>query len=118
MKGDTMNTKASPGTIRRQKLGGIGHLIFDNPARRNAVSRDMVRQVPEVLADFESDPDIRVVVVSGAGDKSFISGADISEFEKTRANAQVAKESSAASMAMFEGLREFSKPTVAKVRGY
>ncbi len=113
-----MGTETSVGKIGILKTGGIGHLIFDNPARRNAVSRDMVRQVPEVLADFESDPAIRVVVVSGAGDKSFISGADISEFEKTRANAQVARESSAASMAMFEGLRGFSKPTVAKIRGY
>ena len=108
----------SAGKIGSLKTGGIGHLIFDNPARRNAVSRDMVRQVPEILADFESDPAIRVVVVSGAGDKSFISGADISEFEKTRANAQVARESSAASMAMFDGLRAFPKPTVAKIRGY
>jgi len=108
----------STGTIRSLKQGNVGHLIFDNPARRNAVSRDMVRQVPEVLADFEQDPEVRVVVVSGAGDKSFISGADISEFEKTRANAQTARESSAASTAMFEGLRDFPKPTVAKIRGY
>jgi enoyl-CoA hydratase/carnithine racemase len=108
----------STGKISSLKGGGIGHLIFDNPERRNAVSRDMVRQVPEILADFEQDPDIRVILVSGAGDKSFISGADISEFEKTRANAQVARESSEASMAMFEGLREFPKPTVAKIRGY
>jgi enoyl-CoA hydratase/carnithine racemase len=113
-----MSNDTITGKIGSLKTGGIGHLIFDNPARRNAVSRDMVRQVPDVLADFESDPDIRVVVVSGAGDKSFISGADISEFEKTRANAQAARDSSAASMAMFEGLRTFPKPTVAKIRGY
>ena len=112
------STETSTGKIGSLKTGGIGHLIFDNPARRNAMSRDMVRQVPEVLADFEQDPDIRVVVVSGAGDKSFISGADISEFEKTRANAQTARESSAASMAMFDGLRAFPKPTIAKIRGY
>jgi len=109
---------ASTGKITHFKSGGVGHLVFDNPARRNAMSRDMVRQVPEVLADFEGDSDIRVVVVSGAGDKSFVSGADISEFEKTRANAETARQSSAASMAMFEGLRAFPKPTVAKIRGY
>ena len=113
-----MSDEKPAGKIRHLKIGGIGHLIFDNPARRNAMSRDMVRQVPEVLADFESDPAIRVVVVSGAGDKSFISGADISEFAKTRANAQTARESSAASTAMFDGLRAFPKPTVAKIRGY
>ena len=108
----------STGQIRSLKQGGVGHLIFDNPARRNAMTRDMVRQVPEVLADFENDPAVRVVVVSGAGDKSFVSGADISEFDKTRANAETARQSSAASTAMFEGLRNFPKPTVAKIRGY
>jgi len=113
-----MSDEKRAGKIGHLKSGGIGHLIFDNPARRNAVSHHMVRQVPEVLADFEQDPEIRVVVVSGAGDKSFISGADISEFEKTRANAQTARESSAASMAMFDGLRAFSKPTIAKIHGY
>jgi enoyl-CoA hydratase len=113
-----MSDETRVGKIGSRKTGGIGHLIFDNPTRRNAVSRDMTRQVPEVLADFEQDPDIRVVVVSGAGDKSFISGADISEFEKTRANAETARQSSAASMAMFDGLRAFPKPTIAKIRGY
>ena len=113
-----MSDEIRAGKIGHLKSGGIGHLIFDNPARRNAVSRDMVRQVPEILANFEKDSEIRVVVVSGAGDKSFVSGADISEFEKTRANAQTARESSAASMAMFDGLRAFPKPTVAKIRGY
>ena len=113
-----MSDEIRAGKIGHLKSGGIGHLIFDNPARRNAVSRNMVRQVPEILANFEKDSEIRVVVVSGAGDKSFVSGADISEFEKTRANAQTARESSAASMAMFDGLRAFPKPTVAKIRGY
>ena len=108
----------STGTIRSLKKNGIGHLIVDNQARRNAISRDMVRQVPEVLEDFRQDPDIRVVVISGAGEKSFISGADISEFDKTRANAEMARQSSAASTAMFEGIRKFPKPTVAKIRGY
>ena len=108
----------STGTIRGLKQDGIGHLLFDNPTRRNAMSRDMIRQAPEVLAEFAVDPDVRVVVVSGAGDKSFVSGADISEFEKTRANAQLAREAAEASNAMFQGLRDFPKPTVAKIRGY
>ena len=108
----------STGKITSLKQGGIGHLIFDNPDRRNAMSRDMVLQAPEVLADFADDADVRVVVVSGAGEKSFVSGADISEFDKTRANAQLARESAEASNAMFQGLRDFPKPTVAKIRGY
>lgn len=108
----------STGKITSLKQGGIGHLIFDNPTRRNAMSREMVLQAPGVLAEFEKDPEVRVVVVSGAGDKSFVSGADISEFDKTRANAAVARESAQASNAMFRGLRDFPKPTVAKIRGY
>lgn len=106
------------GRIQSVKQGGVGYMIFDHPERRNAMSRDMVLQAPGVLADFEADPDIRVVVVTGSGDKAFISGADISEFEKTRANAEMAKESGKASDAMFEGIRNFPKPTVAKIKGY
>jgi enoyl-CoA hydratase/carnithine racemase len=79
-----MSTDVSTGKITSRKAGGIGHLIFDNPARRNAVSRDMVRQAPKVPADFERDPDIRVVVVSGAGDRSFVSGADSEDFIEGR----------------------------------
>src|SRR5919199_1005632 len=74
-----------------RKDGPIGWIVFNNPARRNAVSLDMWRAIPVVLDDFESDPAIRVVVLRGAGDKAFVSGADISEFEAVRADAEAVR---------------------------
>ena len=63
-----------------QKDGPIGRIIFNNPARHNAVSLEMWQALAQIMADYDSDPAIRVIVVSGAGGKAFVSGADISEF--------------------------------------
>src|SRR5487761_1281571 len=70
-----------------RKDGAIGHLIFNNPARRNAVSLEMWEGVQHILDDFEKDDAVRVIVVSGAGGRAFVSGADISEFAEKRASA-------------------------------
>src|SRR5258707_2982239 len=69
-----------------KKDGPIGWMQFNNPARHNAVSVDMWKSVPEIMTEFENDTQIRVVVLSGAGGKAFISGADISEFEEKRSS--------------------------------
>ena len=65
-----------------------GHLVFNNPAKLNAVSLDMWDAFVGILKDYEKDPEVRCVVVSGAGGKAFVSGADISKFESERANAE------------------------------
>src|ERR1700676_2587510 len=64
-----------------QKDGAIGRIIFNNPARHNAVSLEMWQGLAQLMEDYENDPAIRVIVLSGAGGKAFVSGADISEFE-------------------------------------
>jgi enoyl-CoA hydratase len=61
-----------------RKEGRIGYLIFNNPERHNAVSLDMWAATSRILDDFRNDDDVRVVVVTGAGGKAFVSGADIS----------------------------------------
>ena len=67
------------------KIGGpIGYLIFNNPEKHNAVSLEMWDATDAILDQFESNPDVRVVVLTSAGGKSFVSGADISKFEKKR----------------------------------
>ena len=67
-----------------RKEGRVGYLIFNNPERHNAVSLDMWEAAAGILDDFKNDNNIRVVVVTGAGGKAFVSGADISKFEKER----------------------------------
>jgi len=78
--------KTSTERMIAKKDGPIGWMQFNNPARHNAVSVDMWKSVPEIMAEFENDDQIRVVVLSGAGGKAFISGADISEFAEKRSS--------------------------------
>ncbi|TMH37188.1 MAG: enoyl-CoA hydratase [Betaproteobacteria bacterium] len=70
--------------IVAEKQGPIGWLTFNNPARRNAISIDMWEAIPKALDRFEQDPEVRVIVLKGEGDKAFVSGADVSQYEKQR----------------------------------
>ena len=98
--------------------GPILHIRFNNPARHNALSVDMWQAVPKLLGRAEQQDDIRVVVFSGEGDKSFVSGADISQFEDLRAQKEAVKKYELLAEQALEGIYEFSKPTIACIRGY
>ena len=101
-----------------EKMGPVGKLIFNKPAKHNATSTDMWEAIPVIIDEFEKDPAIRVVVVTGAGDKAFVSGADISEFEKARSTPeQVAYYDKIGEVANAR-LTKCSKPTIARIRGY
>lgn len=101
-----------------KKDGAIGWVVFNNPERRNAVSVDMWQAVPTVLDDFAKDEAIRVVVLAGAGDKAFISGADISQFEKQRSSQEQVQRYEDISEAALAKLAGCEKPVVAMIRGY
>ena len=75
-----------------EKEGGVGWMIFNNPERRNAMALEMWEAVETILDEFESDNEIKVIIMKGAGDKAFVSGADISEFKERRNNAEAAAE--------------------------
>lgn len=104
--------------ILSRKDGAVGHLIFNNPERHNAVSLDMWAAAEAVVADFKADPDVRVMVVSGAGGKAFVSGADISRFEKDRSTAEAVARYGQLVDRAYTAFFEFPKPTVAMIRGY
>ena len=70
-----------------QVKDGIGWITFNSPERRNAISLDMWEGLSTILESFQHDDQVRVVVMTGAGDKSFVSGADISEFDSKRGSA-------------------------------
>ena len=101
-----------------RKTGALGWMIFHNPARRNAVSVGMWESIPRVLEDFGADPEIRVVVLAGAGDKAFVSGADISQFESQRSGPEAVQRYEELAEGAQLKLQTFDKPTVAMVRGY
>lgn len=98
--------------------GSIGYMTFNNPPRHNALSLEMWSGIADIIDHFESDPDIRVVVMSGAGGKAFVSGADISEFNKVRGNAAQAETYGQASARGSRALNTMTKPLIAKITGY
>jgi enoyl-CoA hydratase len=110
--------KTSTERMIARKDGPIGWIQFNNPARHNAVSVDMWKAVPEIMAEFEGDDEIRVVVLSGAGGRAFISGADISEFAEKRSSRENVVEYNRISGQASAAIIDFPKPTIAMVQGY
>jgi enoyl-CoA hydratase/carnithine racemase len=93
-------------------------MIFNNPARRNAVSIGMWEAMPRVLDEFAADPQIRCIVLAGEGDKAFVSGADISQFEAQRSGPEAVQRYEELADGAQAKLQTFDKPTIAMVRGY
>ena len=96
----------------------VGWITFNNPARHNAVSLEMWQGLADIANDFAHDDDIRVVVVNGAGDKAFVSGADISEFAQQRNSAEATQHYDAVAQEGTQALKNLNKPTLARIDGY
>lgn len=101
-----------------RKEGGIGTMTFNNPERRNAVSMEMWEAAEAILTDFRDDPAVRVIVVTGAGDKAFVSGADISKFESERNSMEDVERYNAQTARVYDLLYTLPKPTIAQIKGY
>jgi enoyl-CoA hydratase/carnithine racemase len=101
-----------------RKQGRVGYVIFNNPERRNAVSLEMWQSTVRILEDFGKDDDIRVVVLTGAGDKAFVSGADISKFQDERSTEEGIRRYNEAVERANTAIYEYPKPTIAMIRGY
>jgi enoyl-CoA hydratase/carnithine racemase len=106
------------GKILQSIADGVGIITFNNPEKRNAMSLDMWEGLGSALVELRDDPEVRVVIMVGAGDKAFVSGADISQFEKTRHNAEASEEYSKKSAAQRALLADYPKPTIACIRGF
>ncbi|MEX2449373.1 MAG: enoyl-CoA hydratase [Rhodospirillales bacterium] len=104
--------------ILAEKEGAVGRIVFNNPERHNAVSLEMWEGVTEALDTFEKDDEVRVIVVTGAGGKSFVSGADISKFEDERSSQEAIKHYDEVGRRAYFGLYNCPKPTIAMIRGY
>jgi enoyl-CoA hydratase/carnithine racemase len=111
-------TAYAGGKMLAARDGGIGLVTFNQPEKRNAMSMEMWLGLGEILAGFEADDTISVVVLSGAGDKAFVSGADISQFAKNRHNADAQKEYDRVTGIGRERFHNFSKPIIARIRGF
>jgi enoyl-CoA hydratase/carnithine racemase len=101
-----------------RKADGIGFMTFNNPERHNAVSMEMWQAAERILADFKADDAVRVIVITGAGGKAFVSGADISKFESERSGEAAVAAYQAQTAKVYDALAECPKPTIAMIQGH
>ena len=113
-----MELELSTEKMRASIDDGIGRLVFNNPAKRNAMSLEMWRGVEEIMRAFAASDDVRVVVMTGAGGKAFVSGADISEFDKKRSNVEQQREYNELAAAGSRALAQCEKPLLAEITGF
>jgi enoyl-CoA hydratase/carnithine racemase len=106
------------GKILAEIAAGIGTITFNNPEKRNAMSLEMWRGMVEALDRFADDETVRAVVLTGAGAKAFVSGADISQFDSQRADASAQRDYDALTSAGRARLAAFPRPVIARIRGF
>jgi len=100
------------------KENGVGTVKFDNQARRNAMTFEMWEGLGIVIDDFNTDSDVRVIVVSGEGGKAFCAGADISQFAEKRSSEDAVAIYNATTDRSSKILATATKPTIAKIEGF
>ncbi len=113
-----MTMRFADGKMLAEVDEGVGLITFNQPEKRNAMSVDMWHGLVAILDQFEADPSVRVVIMTGAGSKAFVSGADISQFDKTRADASAQIEYDRLTSGGRAKLAEFPKPVIARIRGF
>ena len=97
---------------------GIGWMVFNNPEKLNAMGVAMNAAIPTIMHSFRDDPDVRVVVMAGAGDRAFVSGADISEFEARRSDPETIRKYDEIGAAAGRAYGELDKPIIAMIQGF
>jgi enoyl-CoA hydratase/carnithine racemase len=111
-------SEATTETLLLDRDGPVATLTINRPDRLNAVTFAMFSRLPALLAEAEAAGDVRVLVLRGAGRKSFSAGADISEFETARTTPQQAAAYDGAVLAAEEALATFPAPTIAAIHGH
>jgi enoyl-CoA hydratase/carnithine racemase len=106
---------SDPVLVRRE--GPLARVLLNRPERRNALDLDMWRELGEAMRALSEAPDLRCVVLRGAGGKAFAAGADIAEFERTRHSADDAARYAEVMDPAMEALRDCPVPTVAVIEG-
>jgi enoyl-CoA hydratase/carnithine racemase len=105
-------------TLRVEKRGAVGWIVFDQPARRNAINGEMWRGIPPAMQRFDADPEVRCVAFRGAGTDAFSAGADISEFENRRASEESVGQYDDLLDRVLHSIQGSMKPSVAMIYGY
>ncbi len=115
---DSIAMEHASGKMLAAVRDGVGLITFNQPEKRNAMSVEMWDGLAAILDAWEHAPAVHVVVMTGAGDKAFVSGADISQFAKSRSNADTQKEYDRLTSAGRAKLASFPKPVIARIQGF
>ena len=105
-------------TLRLEKRGAVGWIIFDQPAKRNALNDAMWRGIAPAMQKFDADPEVRCVAFRGAGTEAFSAGADISEFDKNRASQESVGQYDTLLDQVLHAIQDSRKPSLAMIYGY
>jgi enoyl-CoA hydratase/carnithine racemase len=105
-------------TLRVDKRGGVGWIVFDQPAKRNALNNAMWRGIAPAMKAFDADPQVRCVAFRGAGSEAFSAGADISEFESQRASEESVGQYDGLLDQVLHAIQDSRKPSVAMIHGF
>ena len=97
---------------------GVGYIGLNQPEKHNAITYEMWLGIAQAVDNFESDTDVRVIVVAGEGGRAFSAGADISQFEQKRGATDAIQTYNDAVDVAHQKLTRVSKPTIAKIAGY
>lgn len=108
----------SAGKLRVEKRGAVGWIVFDQPEKRNAINASMWRGIPEAMARFDADAEVRCVAFRGAGSEAFAAGADISEFEQTRSSNAAVNQYDGLLDRVLHSIQGSRKPSVALIHGF
>jgi enoyl-CoA hydratase/carnithine racemase len=101
-----------------EKKGSVGWIVFNQPARRNAINGAMWRGIAPAMARFDADPEVRCVAFRGAGTEAFSAGADISEFEEKRSDSSAVGAYDNLLDQVLHAIQGSPKPSVAMIHGY
>jgi enoyl-CoA hydratase/carnithine racemase len=103
--------------ILQQRDGAVGTIVISNVDKYNAMTAQMWRDFPTAIAELDADPSIHAIVLVGAGDKAFVSGADVSQFGSDRTDPAAQRSYNAAVEAAYVAPVQVSKPVIAQIRG-
>ena len=108
----------SEGRLRTEKRGAVGWIVFDQPAKMNAINAAMWRAIPEAMARFDADAEVRCVAFRGEGTQAFAAGADISQFEEIRDGRAAVGEYDNLLDRVLHAIQDSRKPSVAMIHGF
>lgn len=105
-------------TLLLEKDGPLAWIVFNKPERRNAVDLEMWERLPRLVAEVAEDDAVRVLILRGAGDEAFVSGADISQFRKVRSGPNATRDYDRAVDKALQSVARLEKPVVTMIHGF